>query len=190
VVSVLNEYPSVRVPGGVQVTLGDAYAGETRRVCLALHVPHLAALGPATIAELVVRYVSVGDEIAEHTLTVPVVANVVSAAEARTAAPDDEVREEVLVLKAARARDEAVRLADEGRHAEARQVLGDAALELRASAPSLPPALAAALDAEVAGLGDAQLSLAADAYDGLSRKRLRYRSHEARRGRGGGPKAV
>lgn len=190
VVSVLNDFPSVAVPGGVQVALGDAYAGETRRVCLALHVPHLAALGPVTIAELVLRYVSVGDEIAEHTLTVPVAANVVSAEEARAAAADDEVREEVLVLKAARARDEAVRLADEGRHAEARKVLGDAALELRASAPSLPASIAEALDAEVNELGEAQASLAAEAYDALSRKRLHYRSHDAKRGRGRGPKAA
>ena len=184
IVSVLNDYPAHAVPGGVRVALGDAYAGETRRLCLALHVPHLAALGPVAIAELVVRYVSVGDEIAEHTATVPVVANVVSAEEARAVAPDDEVREEVLVLKAARARDEAVRLADEGRHAEASRVLGDAALELRASAPSLRASAAAALDAEAGDLAQAQGSLEPDAYDALARKRLRYRSHDARRGRG------
>ena len=48
VLGVLNEYPQVAVAGGVQVELGDAFAGERRRVVLALHVPHLAALGPVT----------------------------------------------------------------------------------------------------------------------------------------------
>ena len=47
VLGVLNEYPSVAVPGGVQVALGDAYGGERRRVVFALHIPDLAALGPS-----------------------------------------------------------------------------------------------------------------------------------------------
>ena len=61
VLGILNEYPHVAVPGGVQVALGDAYAGEKRRIVFELHVPHLAALGPAKVAELVLRYVSVGE---------------------------------------------------------------------------------------------------------------------------------
>ena len=45
--AILNEYPQVRSPGGVQLALGDAYAGERRRIVFALHVPHLASLGAA-----------------------------------------------------------------------------------------------------------------------------------------------
>src|SRR3954447_21535772 len=40
VLGVLNEYPQVAVPGGVQVELGDAYGGETRNVVFGLHIPH------------------------------------------------------------------------------------------------------------------------------------------------------
>ncbi len=50
----------------------------------------------------------------EHTLTIPALANLVSAGEAKTAEVDTEVREEVLVLKAARARHDTVAYADEG----------------------------------------------------------------------------
>jgi len=44
---VLNEYPQVAVPGGVQVQLGDAYAEDERRVVFELHVPEMSRLGPA-----------------------------------------------------------------------------------------------------------------------------------------------
>ena len=149
---VLNEFPSVAVPGGVQVELPDAYGGERRRVVFELHVPHLAQHGPVAIADLVLRYVTVGEEIAAHEVAIPVVANAVSAAEAAAVAPDHEVRDEVLVLKAARARDEAIRLADAGEYGSAQLLLREAAGELRraglggeaaeldASAPTLDPA--------------------------------------------------
>jgi Ca-activated chloride channel homolog len=79
---VLNEYPAVRVPGGVQVQLGDAYAEDRRRVVFELHVPEMARLGVAEVADVVVRYVSVGEEIAAHEVTLPIRVNLVSADEA------------------------------------------------------------------------------------------------------------
>ncbi len=178
IVSVLNDYPHQAVPGGVQIALGDAYAGERRRLVLALHVPHLAALGVVKIAELVLRYVSVGDAIEEHTVTIPVAVNLVSANEAAAAQPDLEVQEEVLVLKAARARAEAIRLMDEGDHHAARQALGGTASQLRAASYALPPMQAAALSEEAAML-DALESAAS-----LDRKRMRFEANlRQRRGR-------
>jgi Ca-activated chloride channel family protein len=171
VLSVLNEYPQVPVAGGVQVALGDAYGGDRRRVVLALHVPRLAELGVARIAELVVRYVSVGDEVAEHTLTVPVAVNLVSADEAAASSPDLEVTEEVLVLKAARARDDAIRLADAGDFDEAQRTLAKTERHLRA----------AGMNAEADAL-DAQ-RLSAKHYGAIARKQLRYESAARRRKR-------
>jgi Ca-activated chloride channel homolog len=170
---VLNEYPQVPVAGGVQLELGDAYAGEKRRIVFALHVPHLAALGPASVAELVIRYVSVGDQIAQHELTVPVVVNAVSASEAAAIAPDPEVHEEVLVLKAARARDEAIRFADAGEHGAARRLLAERHAELHA----------AGLAAEADDLLQAAEVVSAETYDRVGRKQLHYRSQQTRRGR-------
>ena len=111
---ILNEYPSVGVPGGVQVQLGDAFGGERRRVVFELHVPELAALGVRKVADVVLRYVSVGEEIAAHELSIPVTVNMVSSDEAAAAGTDHEVTEEVVVLRAARAQDEAHRRADQG----------------------------------------------------------------------------
>lgn len=170
---ILNEYPPVPVPGGVQVELGDAYAGERRRIVFALHVPHLAALGPVSVAELVLRYVSVGDEIAHHEVTIPVVANVVSADEAAGAVPDADVREEVLVLRAAHARDEAIQLADAGRFGDAQAILFSLSEELRST--GLPQ-----LGEEADALDDAYGSVAPATYDALARKNLHYQSWQSR----------
>lgn len=150
---VLNEYPHVPVAGGVRVELGDGYAGETRRVVFGLHIPRLGELGVARVAELVLRYVAVGDEIVEHTLTIPVVANLVSADEAAAAELDAEVQEEVRVLEAARAQNEAIRLADAGDFDSARDVLLTAGLRA-------PPT-----------------------YDATSRKQLRFQARAAQQQR-------
>jgi hypothetical protein len=80
---VLNEYPIVPVAGGLQAQLGDAYAEERRRVVFELAVPRLATLGVVPLAEVVVRYVSLGDRIEAHELRLPLTVNAVSADEAR-----------------------------------------------------------------------------------------------------------
>lgn len=173
ILGVLNEYPQVPVAGGVQLELGDAYAGETRRIVFALHVPHLAALGPVSVAELVLRWVSVGEQIAQHELTVPVLVNAVSANEAAAVAPDPDVAEQVLVLKAARARDEAIRLADRGENERARRVISDVSAELRRNGL-----------ADEAGELDQNLPLLDEvdyAASPANRKRLHFESHERRR---------
>ena len=175
VLGVLNEYPQVPVAGGIQLELGDAYAGETRRIVFALHVPHLAALGPASVAELVLRWVSVGEQIAQHELSVPVLVNAVSAEEAAAIAPNPEVSEQVLVLKAARARDEAIRLADQGENEQALRVISEVSRELRLNG----------LDEEAGALEQNLPLLDADAYSAspANRKRLHYESHQRRRRR-------
>lgn len=56
--AVLNDYPSVAVDGGVQILVGDAFAGQRLRVVTKLHIPRLARLGVQQVAEFVLRYVS------------------------------------------------------------------------------------------------------------------------------------
>ena len=169
-VGVLNEYPHGPVPGGIQVSIGDAYAGETRRIVFTLHVPALAELGVQKVAEVVLRYVAVGDQVEQHELTIPIVVNRVSAA-AAAATPDLQVHEEVLVLTAARARDEAIRLADAGRYDEAQRVLRSTVRTLR--------------DAELSEQADllAPEIVALASYDPSVRKRLRFQSQRQRRGK-------
>ena len=181
-VEVLNQYPAVPVSGGLQLALGDSYGGERRAVVFALHLPAVAELGVAKVADVVLRYVSIGDEIAAHEVTLPVVVNVVTAEEAAQAEADHAVVDEVLVLKTAKARDEARRLADAGDFDGGQSLLRASAAELRLSAPN--SLKAAELLAEADLLEDVSGAMAAPSYDASTQKRLHYESHRTRRKRG------
>jgi Ca-activated chloride channel homolog len=179
--AVLNEYPAVDVPGGVQIQLGDAYGGERRRLIFQLQIPQVAILGPAHVANVVLRYVTVGDQVATHETTIPVTVNLVSADEAAAAELDHEVIEECIVLHAARAKREAMRQADAGRYDDARKTLGDAAEDLRKLAPM--SARAAELMEEAARLDDHSAAMSAPEYNPIVRKKMSNESWRRHRGR-------
>jgi Ca-activated chloride channel family protein len=178
ILGILNDHPQVPVPGGVQVQLGDAFAEETRRIVLELHVPDMARLGVTTIAEIVVRYAEVGEQVALHELTVPVVINLVSADEAAASSPDAVVTEEVVVLKAARAQQEAIRLADEGHFDAAKTLLEGTADELRQLAPG--STRASELIEQANTLGESASRMSPVAFDASTRKTMHYDSYQRR----------
>jgi Ca-activated chloride channel family protein len=181
VVSVLNEYPTIGVPGGVQVQIGDAYGEERRRIVFALDVPSLATLGPATVAEVVVRYVSIGDEVAAHELRVPVTVNLVAADDPAAAELDTEVTEEVVILASARAQDEARERAQHGDFDGARDILKHAADDLRAIAPH--SARAAELFEQAEQAEEHGRIIEGGMFDAMSAKQMRYQSNLKRRER-------
>ncbi len=178
---VLNEFPQVPVSGGVQVLLGDAYGSERRRVLFELHVPELASLGVHRVAELVLRYVTVGEEIATHQVRIPLTVNLVSADEAAAAEADREVTEEVVVLLAARAQEQARAHADRGEFDAARKLLSEAAEELRRLAPGSSQteelhAQAELLEENVGWMSEA-------AYSSSARKSITYQTRDSRQRR-------
>jgi Ca-activated chloride channel homolog len=178
---VLNEYPIVPVAGGLQAQLGDAYAEERRRVVFELAVPRLETLGVVPVAEVVVRYVSLGERIEAHELHLPVTVNAVSADEAAEAAPDDGVVEEIVVLKSARAQREARERAEEGDFDTAQKLLREAAEDLRKVAPGSPGAQELLTQAEETVRFAESMSEAA--YDETTKKNLRYSAWQRQRGR-------
>jgi Ca-activated chloride channel homolog len=186
VVAVLNDHPHTGVPGGVQVLAGDAYAGQELRVVCRLGIPSLAALGPAKVADIVIRYVAVGDEVQAHEVTYPLLVNLVAADEAATALPDAEVVEEVTVLLAAQAVEEARRRAEAGDHPGAADVLREAATTLRATAAG--SARAEELLKQAEDLTHATDALDGGAFSAMASKTLHYSSRNLRRNRGGGPR--
>ncbi|MFU8840336.1 MAG: vWA domain-containing protein [Nitriliruptoraceae bacterium] len=177
--AVLNDYPSAPVDGGVQVQLGDAYAGQRLRVVVRLHLPHLVQLGVQQVAELVLRYVTVGDEVVSHEQRFPLVVNAVSAEEAAAAAPDPEVVDEVVVLAAARATERARDLADDGDHQQAARVLREAVADLREVAPRSGASDDLLRQAEALEVTEHELADAA--YSREARKRLHYGAHDLKR---------
>ena len=135
-VEVLGTSNLVAIDGGVELSLGSAYGGEARRIVLALAVPGLEALGPVTIAELVLRYTTVDDAVALHTVTMPVVVNVVDPDD--VANPDPEVTEEILVLRAAKAKLEARDLMNRGDTGAAADLLRSTAAQLAVACAAAP----------------------------------------------------
>ncbi len=181
VLGVLNDYPIVDVPGGMQLQIGDVFGGETRRIILQLHIPQVAALGVARVCDLVVRYVTTQAPIAQHELIVPVTVNLVSADEAAAASVDHEVTEHVTLLTAARARRDARDAADRGDYGTARSIIHCAATSLRAAAPSA--AIGDELLAEAEALEVHAAAMEADIYDVTASKRLHYEARRSSRGR-------
>ncbi|HVL63553.1 MAG TPA: VWA domain-containing protein [Actinomycetota bacterium] len=180
-VGVLNEYPSTAVVGGVQLTLGDVYSEENRRVVFELHIPEMAKLGVCNVADVVIRYVTLGDEVAAHEITLPLVINMVSAAEAEGATADAEVVEEVLILKAARAQREARERADHGDFDGAQKLLRESAGRLRDLASGSARAEELLQEAEL--LERHAETTAPAMWDASSAKAMHYNAHRMRQAR-------
>jgi Ca-activated chloride channel family protein len=178
---VLNEYPSISMAGGVQLQIGDAYGGERRRIVFSLQIPNVAHLGPARVADVVLRYVEVGEHVAAHERTIPVIVNLVSADEAAAGALDQEVVEEVVLLDAARARKEAALQADEGRFDIAGATLRDAAVRIRSIAAGSKRS--AELMEEVERLESHTQAMNDVTYMPTTRKRMMSESWRRSRGR-------
>jgi len=125
-VAVLNEYPIVLVDGGLQVSLGDAYGGERRRVIAMFRLDAPGAIGEVDLGELVIRWASMVGDIALHTTTIPVKVNATDDPSAPDLAASPVVTEQVNVLKAARSRKAAHERLMRGDIDGARTALGDA----------------------------------------------------------------
>jgi len=179
VIEVLNAYPSTAVAGGVQVLLGDAFAGHTSRVVLRLRVPAISQLGLATIGEVIVRWVALDGQIAEHTVTQPLVVNAVSADDAHKGLPNATVVEEIVVLTAGRATEQARDLAERGDLGAAKELL-DANLARLREVSSHHPA-ADQLRETITRLEFTGQAMASSAYGPAEAKRMLYESRNLRR---------
>jgi len=179
VIEVLNAYPSTAVAGGVQVLLGDAFAGHTARVVLRLRVPAIAELGLATIGEVIVRWVALDGQIAEHTVTQPLVVNAVSADDASEGLPNATVVEEIVVLTAGRATEQARDLAERGDLDGAKRLLDGSLARLRAVSSDHPAA--GQLRETIARLEFTGQAMSSDSYGPAEAKRMHYESRNLRR---------
>lgn len=179
---VLNEYPQTQVVGGVQVALGDAYGDENRRILFQLHIPEVAGLGVAKVADVILRYVSVGETIEAHEITIPVTVNMVTADESSKAGPDHEVIEEVLILKSAKAQQEARERAEGGDYDGAKKLLYDAASDIRGAVPDSGRADELAKEADI--LDEHVRMIEPESWNASSAKAMHYdsmRRHNSRR---------
>ncbi len=173
-VGLLNDLPVTATAAGWRIEIGDALAGQRLRLVLALHVPGLTALGPTRVADLVLRWVAVGEEVAAHTATHPLVVTGADPDGATADTPDATVTEEVVVLLAGRAAGAARERADAGDVEGASDLLDEHLARLREVAARNPDS--PSLEASIVDLEVTAKTLRHDGYGPRERKRLHYDS--------------
>lgn len=166
-VTQLNTY-DLHLNGNVYAfSLGDIYGDEVKTLILELSVPALKDIGQQEIARLRFEYDVINESGSDHqTVELPIVVNIVEKQAALTS-PNPEVGKSVLLLQSARARREAVNVADKGDYLSASQMLRQAAGAIEDSKLMHPQLL----DEQQSLMQQAaELERGTDFYDDYSRK--------------------
>ncbi len=124
---------------------------------------------------------SVGEQVSAHTVTLPLVVNVVNADEAAEQEPDQVVHDEVLLLEASKARREAIDLADSGDFDGAALRMESMHGLLSKADPNSERVKEFAEEAEQ--LQSHALSMRSGVYSAVQRKKMRVEEYTRRKGR-------
>jgi len=165
----LNAYPMSSQGQSLEYRLGDVYGEEVKTLVLELSIPSLSSLGEKRIATLRFEYDEISDGgTRHHVQETPIMVNVRAKGEISPQA-DAQVTQAVLLLRAANARQEAVRAADRGNFREATQALREVAQAIEAAGLSDVHLL----EERAALLQQAdKLEQGAQAYDDYERKTM------------------
>lgn len=176
-VAVHNRYPTMAVADGVRVELGDLYAREPKSLLLELFVPGVGDRAAADLASVTVtaHALTAGGGIERQEIRLPIA----SALDGRGRA-EPEVRRELLVMDAARAREDALERHRGGDAEGAARVLRAAAATLAAAPPDADGTVAEQAR-DLAALAE---KLAADTFSAADEKYAAQRAYNVRRGRG------
>jgi Ca-activated chloride channel homolog len=181
--AVRHQYPITTLgSGAARLEIGDVYAREPKSVLVEFFVPALlddkGDAGDVRVAELVVtaHVLTEAGGVERQEIAFPVVTRLTAAGHA-----EPEVRREVLLLDAAKAREDALRLRDEGD-------LGGAANVLRCMSAAIAAApvdgeVGAELREQVLDLEDMAGRFAAEDVSAEDAKYLAQRAYNAHRGK-------
>jgi hypothetical protein len=124
----LNSYSQAEQAPAIMFRLGDIHAAETKTLIVALTTPGIENLGQLEVGRLRFEYDELGHEQVTHRVVeLPLTLSVVTEEEFQAQQTNEEVRKTVLLLRATQARQQAIRLADQGHFAQAREVLASIA---------------------------------------------------------------
>jgi Ca-activated chloride channel family protein len=130
----LNTYPSETKNREVVFRLGDLFSDEIKTLLIELSIPALDELGEVEVARLRFDYDELSEDQAVHRAhEIPIIVNAVPADELEAQTPDAEVVKTALLLRAARAREEAIEHADQGRFEDAQEALSSVADDIQES---------------------------------------------------------
>lgn len=169
-----HSYPSFDTPDGLRLELGDLYAREPKPLLLEFLVEGESE--PMPVAELVVKATVLR---ADGTISAEELALPIEVSRAGGAHVDPEVRREVLLLQAARAREAALRARERGDDAGAAAMLRDLGASLAASPMCLEDLEVAEEAADLQQLADRAATHGVSEADA---KYLFQRAHDASRG--------
>lgn len=170
-------YPPAGAPHAVSLTLPDLYGGEVKSLLIRLAVAAPPADGK--LLRLTLNYLPAIADAMPQTVDIDVAINITDDLALLAAPPDDEVSRQVKLAEAARAREEAVALADQGDLQAGARRLSEAAMTMESLATTGDVQAAE----QMAALRTQAEALESDRYDKAVRKQLRHESFQARQGR-------
>lgn len=176
----MNAYPMHTDGKEVTFKLGDVFGGEHKTLVLELSIPALRDMGEQQIALLRFEYDEIIDMRTQHHIVEhPIMVKVKGMGELPPP-PNIEVIQSVLLLRAAQARQEAVKSADSGDYQTASQVLRAVASAIRDSVVKNE----VLQEEEQALLAQAnKMDSGAEAYDSYSRKTMSTQAYYSMRSR-------
>ena len=132
--SLLSSYRTLPSSDTLSALLGDVYGGEPKLLALALSVSAQTTLGARDLLQITYRGDAVTDgAVTEATGTLMAACQIGTAEDAMSADPPTEIITQITRIRIARAKDDAVALADAGSTAEAAEALRTVIAEMRRS---------------------------------------------------------
>ncbi len=175
--AVHNDFPARETAKGLRLELGDIYAREPKSLLVEFFVPLLEADDTVKLADVTVHaHVLTSEGGVEKQRIRFSISTPLSA----TGLEEPEVRREMLLIEAARARDEALERRDRGDWEGARGVV----MEMSARLSAAPVSYGAELAEQAEDLNAMAARLEPEVFAASDAKYMAQRSYNARRGKG------
>jgi Ca-activated chloride channel homolog len=172
-------YQPEPVTGGVMIRLPDIYSGDTKTVLAELQIkPLKAGLQPVVAIEF--KYTDVTAELAAVSISVELSIEATNDPGLLTSSADLQVKKEVELFRAAEAREESMRLADQGDYDASQQVLFQAKQNIKNLNADMKDN---ELFAEMSMLDVEAENLRPDSYTPANRKAMKDASFQRRKKR-------
>jgi Ca-activated chloride channel homolog len=173
---ILNNYRSQIVNKNLEIFLGDVYETEPKSLAVELNVT-ATKLGTTNVANIAYKYQLVVDgSIQQVSEQLPISLTIASAAEVSNSQPDAGIIEQIGKLRIAKAKDEAIALADKGDYQNASQKLRQTISDLKLQALQETFELAEEIDQ----LDHYAQRLESKRFDNASRKEMRDQAYQAK----------
>jgi Ca-activated chloride channel family protein len=182
--AIRHQYPTSTLGGGARLELGDVYAREPKSVLVELFVPGLPDVG-SDERDIVVAHISLtaheltdAGGVERQEIVFPIVTRLSAHGHA-----EPEVRREMLLLDAAKAREEALRMRDEGDVGGAASMLRVMSMRLATAPQELGEEFAAELREQSADLDEVASQFSRAEVSEEDAKYLAQRAYNAHRGK-------